>query len=91
MTFDEDKAASYVQSLASKYNTYGDEREFKTSKGDTVTIGGGDYGWVIDKEAELEQLLQEVKNGDVKTREPVYSQTAVSRSKNDIGDTYIRD
>ena len=89
VTFDEDKAASYVQSLASKYNTYGDEREFKTSKGDTVTIGGGDYGWVIDKEAELEQLLQEVKNGDVKTREPVYSQTAVSRSKNDIGDTYI--
>ncbi len=89
VTFDESKAVSYVQSLASKYNTYGDEREFLTSKGDTVTIGGGDYGWVIDKEAELEQLLKEVKNGEVTTREPVYSQTAVSRSKNDIGNTYI--
>lgn len=89
VTFDESKAASYVQSLASKYNTYGDERKFKTSKGDTVTIGGGDYGWVIDKEAELEQLLKEVKNGEVTTREPVYSQTAVSHSQNDIGDTYI--
>lgn len=89
VTFNEDKAAAYVQSLASKYNTYGDEREFQTAKGDTVTIGGGDYGWVVDKEAEKEQLLAEVKAGEVKTREPVYSQTAVSRNKNDIGDTYI--
>lgn len=89
VSFNEDKAAAYVQSLASAYNTYGDERQFKTAKGDTVTIGGGDYGWVIDKEAEREQLIAEVKNGEVKTREPVYSQTAVSRGKNDIGDTYI--
>lgn len=89
VTFDESAVAAYVQSLASKYNTYGDERKFKTSKGDTITIGGGDYGWVIDKEAEYEALLEEVKNGEVKTKEPVYSQTAVSRNKNDIGDTYI--
>ena len=89
ISFDEEKVAAYVQSLASKYNTYGDEREFLTSKGDTVPIGGRDYGWVIDKEAEREQLLQEVKNGEVKTREPVYSQTAVSRNKDDIGNTYI--
>lgn len=89
VSFDESKVAAYVQSLASKYNTYGDPREFFTAKGDTVTIGGGDYGWVIDKEAELAQLMEEVKNGEVKTREPVYSQTAVSRTKNDIGNTYI--
>ena len=31
ISFDEDKVAAYVQSLASKYNTYGDEREFLTS------------------------------------------------------------
>lgn len=89
VSFDESKAAAYVQSLASKYNTYGDEREFLTAKGDTITIGGGDYGWVIDKEAEREQLIQEVKNGEIRTREPVYSQTAVSRNKNDIGNTYV--
>lgn len=89
VTFDENKVASYVQSLASKYNTYGDEREFKTTKGDVVTIGGGDYGWVIDKEAEREALLEEVKSGEVKTKEPVYSQTALYRDEDDIGDTYI--
>ncbi len=89
ISFDEDKVAAYVQSLASKYNTYGDKREFLTSKGDVVTIGGGDYGWVIDKEAEREQLIEEVKNGEIKTREPIYSQTAVSRNQDDIGNTYI--
>lgn len=89
VTFDESAVGTYVQSLATKYNTYGDEREFKTSKGDIVTIGGGDYGWVVDKEAERKALLEEIKNGEVKTREPIYSQTAVSRSKDDIGDTYV--
>ncbi|MBO5373314.1 MAG: peptidoglycan binding domain-containing protein [Lachnospiraceae bacterium] len=87
--FDEDAVAVYVQGLATKYNTYGDVREFKTSKGDTVSIGGGDYGWVIDKEAEKAALIEELKNGEVKTREPVYSQTALAYGANDIGDTYI--
>lgn len=87
--FDENKVAAYVQTLASQYNTYGDLREFQTTKGDKITIGGGDYGWVVDKDAEREQLIKEVKNGEVKTREPVYLQTAVSRGQDDIGDTYI--
>lgn len=89
VTFDEDAVTSYVQKLASTYNTYGRVREFKTSKGDTISIGGGDYGWVVDKEAEKEKLLKEVKNGETVTREPEYSQTTVSRSENDIGNTYI--
>lgn len=89
VTFDEEAVAKYVQGLATKYNTYGDVREFKTSKGDTISIGGGDYGWVIDKEAEKNALIEELKNGEVKTREPVYSQTALVPGANDIGDTYI--
>lgn len=89
VTFDEGKVADYVQQLAYKYNTYGDEREFKTTMGGTVTIGGGDYGWVIDKEAEAAQLMEEVKNGEVITREPNYSQRAVVSGLEDIGDTYL--
>lgn len=89
VSFDENAVAVYVQSLATKYNTYGDIRKFKTSKGDTVSIGGGDYGWVIDKEAEKAALIEELKNGEVKTREPIYSQTALAQGANDIGDTYI--
>lgn len=84
------KITDYVQYLASKYNTYGDVREFKTTAGDTVSIGGGDYGWVIDKEAEKEQLLKELGTGEEIKREPVFSQTARVKSiSNDIGTTYL--
>ncbi|MGN0352598.1 MAG: peptidoglycan binding domain-containing protein [Roseburia sp.] len=80
----------YVQYLASKYNTYGDVREFATTAGGTVSIGGGDYGWVIDKEAEKEQLLSDLATGEQIEREPVFNQTAKVKSiKNDIGNTYI--
>lgn len=89
VTFDEEAVGVYVQGLATKYNTYGDVREFKTSKGDTVSIGGGDYGWVIDKEAEKNALIEELRKGEVKTRAPMYSQTALVAGINDIGDTYI--
>ena len=89
VTLDEDAIARYVQKLASKYNTYGDEREFKTAKGDTVTIGGGDYGWVIDKESEAELLKENIMAGGVTERKPEYSQTAQVEGLDDIGDTYL--
>lgn len=90
VTVDEEKVSRYVQYLASKYNTYGDVRVFKTSLGDKVKIGGGDYGWVIDKTKETEQLLSELKSGKTIKREPVFNQTAVVKSETyDIGDTYI--
>ncbi len=90
VVLDESKVTSYVQYLASKYNTYGDVRKFKTSLGDTVKIGGGDYGWVIDKEKEKAQILSEIQSGKTIKREPVFNQTAVVKSETyDIGNTYV--
>lgn len=89
VTFDESAAASFVQRLASKYNTYGDVRKFETTMGSIISIGGGDYGWVVDKDKELAQLLEEVKEGKVVTREPVYQQRAAKPGLDDIGDTYL--
>lgn len=87
---DESKVVGYVQYLASKYNTYGDVRVFKTSLGDKVKIGGGDYGWVIDKEKEKNQLLTEIQSGKTIKREPIFNQTAEVKSETyDIGNTYV--
>lgn len=87
---DESKVTHYVQYLASKYNTYGDVRKFKTTLGDTVKIGGGDYGWVIDKDKEKAQILSEISSGKTIKREPVFNQTAEVKSETyDIGNTYI--
>lgn len=85
----EDKITQYVQKLASTYNTYADRRTFTTSLGDDITIGGGDYGWVINKKAEAAQLLEDLNGGIPVHREPVYEQTAWAPGPNDIGDTYV--
>lgn len=89
VTVNEEKVASFVQTLASTYNTYGDTREFVTSKGDTIRIGGGDYGWVINKSQEAKQILEDLAGGVPVSREPVYEQRAVQSGLDDIGDTYV--
>ena len=85
----EDEIEKYVQTLASTYNTYADVRSFKTSSGDTVEIGGGDYGWIVNKPKEAEQIKADLEAGAPVSREPVYSQRPFAEGKNDIGNTYI--
>lgn len=89
ISFDEKKIADFAQHLATKYNTYGDVREFTTSSGDIVEIGGGDYGWVIDKEKEAKQILEDIQSGKKVKRKPIYSQKAQVEGLDDIGDTYV--
>lgn len=87
--FNNDKVRRYVELLAMKYNTYETSRKFKTTAGNTITVNGGNYGWIIDKPEETKQLIEAVKEGKDSKREPVYSQTAVSRNKDDVGNTYL--
>lgn len=89
VTLLEDKIEAYVQALASKYNTYADVRSFKTSSGDTVEIGGGDYGWIVDKPKEFEQLKADLEAGKPVNREPAYLQRPFVEGKDDIGNTYV--
>lgn len=89
VTINENKLTQFVQHLASTYNTYGDVRKFATSSGDTVKIGGGDYGWVINKAKEAEQIKNNLEGGTPVEREPIYEQTAAQSGLDDIGDTYI--
>ncbi len=89
ITIDEARIEKFVQKLADEYNTYGDRRKFRTTKGDNITIGGGDFGWVIDKAAEKKRLLSDIASDDNVVREPMFSQRGVSFGAYDIGDTYI--
>ncbi len=89
VTLKEDMIERFVQRLASKYNTYADVRRFTTSKGDVIEIGGGDYGWVIDKEKEAGLLKENILSGGTTHREPVYSQRAQVEGLEDIGNTYV--
>lgn len=89
VSVNERKLDQFVQYLASTYNTYGDRREFTTANGDTITIGGGDYGWVISKAREKAQILEDLAGGTPVSREPMYEQRAVQSGLDDIGSTYL--
>lgn len=84
---DQGKAAAYVQSLASQYDTAGRERVFHTTDGRDLTLKGP-YGWQMNQAGETEALIAMIRTGQTQSREPVYSQTAADRN-NDWGSTYV--
>lgn len=87
--FNEESIKNYIKNLCEKYNTVGKERQFKTSTGKNIKIMEGSYGWRINADEEVKDLIENIKKGQNIIKEPVYTQKAVSRSKNDIGDTYV--
>lgn len=89
VTFNTDAVMQYIQGLADKYNTYQKQRSFTSGSGNAVTVEGGDYGWIIDKDTEYAALVASIQNGETVTKEPAYSQTAASHDAADWGTTYV--
>jgi vancomycin resistance protein YoaR len=89
VTFDEKEVKNYVDVLSKSYNTIGKKRDFVSSSGRTVNVGGGDYGWSINRAKETKALITAIKEGKTIEKEPAYIQTALSRVNNDIGNTYV--
>ena len=54
-----------------------------------IEVKGGFYGWRINRAAETMALMESIKLGETIEREPIYSQRASSRDKDDIGNTYV--
>jgi len=89
VTFDEKEAKNYIDVLSNNYNTIGKRRSFVSSSGKTINIGGGDYGWSINRAKETKALIIAIKEGQTIAKEPEYIQTALSHGNNDIGDSYV--
>lgn len=87
--FRQDKVAEYVSSLAKTYNTCYSSKTLRTSYGTEVTIPDSHYGWKVDEEAEVRQIIADIKAGKAVTRDLNYSMTANSHGKHDYGDSYV--
>ncbi len=79
----------YVKELSRRYDTVGVARNFKTSLGKTVEVKDGLYGWKINRNAEMEALLENISHGEAIEKEPVYAQKALFRGEDEIGGTYV--
>ena len=86
---DEAKVKAYVVELAKKYDTFGYPRQFKTSTGETITVSGGDYGWLMARNDTTTKLIEAIKSGKSQTIEPEYTYKGYVRDTNDIGNTYV--
>ena len=90
VSIDEEAAKAYIQNLAASYNTIYVPRTFHTSYGNDVTIENNEYGFQIDQEGELAQLLEDLKSGTAVRRDPVYSISGMQRNgKDDLAGSYI--
>ncbi len=85
-----DMVYAWVANMAYETDTFGLSRNFMTSYGVEIQLeGGGDYGWCIDKDLTAQHLYEQLSAGTVAEMTPDYLYTALDRSANDIGGTYI--
>ncbi len=85
----EEAIAEYVIDLAKSYDTLGKERDFVATTGNRVKVIGGDYGWKVNVQDEIGELIKLIKEGKPVKRIPLYSHTALKTGINDIGETYV--
>jgi L,D-transpeptidase catalytic domain/Putative peptidoglycan binding domain len=84
----ENMVKEYIKKLAEKYNSAGMSRFFY-SNGVKVSVYGGNYGYLIDQDAEILWLTEALKNGRSATRSPEYLPTERSHSNSLYGTTYV--
>ena len=90
ISVDQDAVKAYVQDLATKYNTIYVPRTFHTSYRNDVTVSDNEYGFQIDQDGELQQLLKDIASGSEVSRDPVYSISAMQRNgSDDLAGSYI--
>ena len=90
ISVDQDAVKTYVEDLATKYNTIYVPRTFHTSYGNDVTVSDNEYGFQIDQDGELNQLLKDIASGKEVNRDPVYSISGMQRNgSDDLAGSYI--
>lgn len=87
---DERQIAYWFNDFVPRVNTHGTTRSLYTPEGREVEVTGGYYGWIISRDLEFAQLLENVRNGDVISREPIFFQRAESFEEQDWGETFIQ-
>ncbi|MDD7353496.1 MAG: peptidoglycan binding domain-containing protein, partial [Peptoniphilaceae bacterium] len=89
LVIDEKKVSKFVENLAAKYDTFRTSRIFNATGIGSVKVDGGIYGWLTDRQKTEDEVIAALNKDEVVTIKPIYRQDAVSRTINDIGNTYI--
>ena len=84
-----DGVKAFTKTLGNQYNTADRGGQITTPAGKVVDIALAGYGRVVGADAEAEQLIAEIKEGKIVTREPIFSRAATPEGQTLWGTTYI--
>lgn len=71
-------------------NTVNNPKEFMpTGRNNTIFVEGGNYGYLLDSDAEFQKLKEDLANGNTITREPCYKKSPISDENYGIGNSYV--
>ena len=87
--FDQEMIYAYLGTLNDAYATYDDYRNFTSTLQGDVQLLPGTLGWSIDREAETENILNDLAAGESVTREPAIVGIGYNGTLDDIGGSYI--
>lgn len=86
-----DRTRAMLADMATETDTFGQDREFTTYYGNTITIPGGPsvYGWLMDVDSTTDEFIGWVEERHSEVTTPFYFHKAMNRETDEIGDTYI--
>lgn len=92
--FDREKVAAFVEQMAAETDTFGSSRSFYATVDGWITVPWNYdysciYGWQINQEETVEQLIGLMCAGETVTVEPEYNIRGYCRASDDIGTTYV--
>jgi lipoprotein-anchoring transpeptidase ErfK/SrfK len=80
-TLDEQAVKDWVENFCLKYKSVGKTRKFKNHNGNVIDVAGGDYGWQLNYDATVNQVLDILK-GDYSTQIAAYIADNSQENKN---------
>lgn len=89
LVLNETAVEEYVERLAGLHDSVNGPWIFSPTRGGTVTIEKGTYGYKLNQKKQKEFLMEQVYAHESVTAEPIYSQQGFGNTAGDIGSTYI--
>lgn len=86
---DENGVAEFVDKLSDEYSTVGEPVQLKSSYGTIVNVPGGSFGWMVDKDAEIEQLVSDIKTNTSNKRSVIYVEKGADEDGNLNIESYL--
>lgn len=90
IVYDQELIYEYVGTLNDEYATFNKPRQFQSSAEGVVTVEPGTLGWSIDRETEVQSIVEDLQAGVAVTRQPAIVGSGYNAAEgDDIGNSYI--